>query len=118
MKKSNSNYIFKKDNYQKEMDRITEIIQDKYKPEKIILFGSLARGELREGSDIDMLIIKDSNKKKYARVLDVLNLIKDIDRRLPYAPIVLSRREFEQGLQEKGYFFRQILKDGQVLYEK
>ena len=43
------------------------IIEDlkKYEPEKIILFGSFARGEIDEYSDIDLVIIKNEKKTLY-----------------------------------------------------
>jgi len=44
--------------FEKEINYITRQIIEKYKPEKIILFGSAARGELNLNSDADFLIIK------------------------------------------------------------
>jgi predicted nucleotidyltransferase len=43
---------------QKEIDTIKEQIIKKYKPDKIILFGSAARGDFNLDSDVDLLIIK------------------------------------------------------------
>jgi len=42
----------------KEIESIKEQLLDKYKPDKIIIFGSYARGEFSEDSDLDFLIIK------------------------------------------------------------
>lgn len=44
--------------YEQEINRITQQIIEKYKPDKIILFGSTAKGELHPDSDADFLIIK------------------------------------------------------------
>jgi len=44
--------------FEREIEGITAQIIDKYKPEKIILFGSAARGEWDSDSDADFLIIK------------------------------------------------------------
>lgn len=49
---------------QKEIKRITKQIVKNYNPEKIILFGSFAYGKPKPSSDIDLLIIKKSRKKK------------------------------------------------------
>ncbi|MDI3531232.1 MAG: uncharacterized protein PWP60_1081, partial [Candidatus Atribacteria bacterium] len=43
-----------------ELSRIVKLLIEKYQPEKIILFGSLAEGRIHEWSDIDLLIIKDT----------------------------------------------------------
>ena len=45
-------------NLQKEIKKITEQIIRKYKPEKIILFGSTVNGDFTTDSDLDFLIIK------------------------------------------------------------
>lgn len=106
------------ESYQKEINSLTKVIRERYQPEKIILFGSAARGELRQGSDIDMLIIKDVKGRSYDRMVDVLRLVQNAPPRLPFTPIVLTRQEYARGLQENRYFFRQIDKDGRVLYER
>lgn len=103
--------------YQQEIDKLTKVIKNKYQPNKIILFGSVARGEFKENSDIDMLIIKNSKKKRYYRTLDVLNLTKNINRQLPFEPIIMTSQEFNKGLKENYYFIRQIMRDGKILYE-
>ena len=105
------------ESYQEEINSLTKVIQKKYQPEKIILFGSAARGELRQGSDIDMLIIKDVKGRSYDRMVDVLRLVQNVPPPLPFAPLVPTRQELEQGLREKRYFLRQVMKDGKVLYE-
>ena len=43
-----------------ELDRIVQSIRQNYKPEKIILFGSIAEDKLREGSDVDIMVVKDT----------------------------------------------------------
>jgi predicted nucleotidyltransferase len=44
---------------QSTLDEIIRRIVDVARPEKIILFGSAARGEMNRHSDVDLLIIKD-----------------------------------------------------------
>lgn len=46
-------------------------IRDGYEPEKIILFGSLARGDTHEWSDIDLLIVKDTDASYGERVKEL-----------------------------------------------
>lgn len=106
------------ESYQKEINTLARVIQEGYQPSKIILFGSAARGDLRQGSDIDMLIIKDARGRPYDRAVEVLRLVRGVPSRLPFTAIVLTRQEFEHGLQEKRYFFRQVMKEGKVIYEQ
>jgi len=50
-----------------ELERIVEVLKNKYKPEKIIAYGSIATGKIHEWSDIDIAIIKKTSKKKVAK---------------------------------------------------
>ncbi|MCX6799999.1 MAG: nucleotidyltransferase domain-containing protein [Candidatus Falkowbacteria bacterium] len=60
--------------YQTDLNKLKkQIIQD-YKPEKIILFGSLAWGKAHKDSDIDLFIIKKTTKRFGARI-DEVNLL-------------------------------------------
>ena len=49
------------------VERFCEIAKQKYscQIEKIVLFGSVARGEQNKDSDIDLLIVWRGNKKKH-----------------------------------------------------
>jgi len=87
-----------------------------YDPEKIILYGSAARGQLTEDSDIDILIIKRTNKDMFDRIGEVLDLLKDIP--LPIEPIVLTPEEFRKMIDEDRLYAEVILKEGKTLYEK
>ncbi|MCK4244861.1 MAG: nucleotidyltransferase domain-containing protein, partial [Candidatus Omnitrophica bacterium] len=54
-------------NLQKEIEKITEQIIKEYKPERIILFGSAVSGRLMPGSDIDLLVVKETKRNPWAR---------------------------------------------------
>ena len=45
---------------QKAIDQVVEQIVEKFKPQKIILFGSYARGNPHPESDVDMLVVMDT----------------------------------------------------------
>jgi predicted nucleotidyltransferase len=45
---------------QKAIDQVVEQIVEKFKPQKIILFGSYARGNPRPESDVDLLVVMDT----------------------------------------------------------
>ena len=104
--------------FEKEIKAITEQIVKKYKPEKIILYGSAARGDFDQDSDIDMLIIKKSHKSRPERATDVYRLIWDLDRTLPFEPLVFTPQELERQLKLGDPFFLTILKEGKILHGK
>ncbi len=102
-------------NSQKEIDAITRQIVKNYNPEKIILFGSFAYGNPKPSSDIDLLIIKKTNKKRVERIKDVL---MKVNSNYPLEPLVYSPEELEERLAIGDFFFEDILKKGKVLYAK
>ncbi|MEM3373712.1 MAG: nucleotidyltransferase domain-containing protein [Candidatus Woesearchaeota archaeon] len=68
-------------------------IKKKYNPEKIILFGSYAKGTENEKSDIDLLIIKETDKKFNKRTEEVLN---KIEYDIPIDVFVYTPEEFKK----------------------
>lgn len=111
-----SNEEIKKIN--KEAREIAEIVAKKYKPEKIILFGSVARGEARKYSDIDLCIIKNTSIPSYKRIWKVYELLRGYEYEYGVEPIVLTSKEFNEKKKCGNYFVRNILKDGKILYER
>jgi predicted nucleotidyltransferase len=47
-------------------------------PQKIILFGSQARGEVGHDSDYDLLVIENSNQPRYRRAVSYRRALKDL----------------------------------------
>lgn len=91
-------------------------IVERYKPEKVILFGSLARGEFGNGSDIDLLIIKNSDKKRPFRIKDVFTAIRSLDRSYSLDVLVYTPEELEKRVFLGDYFINRVLAEGKVLY--
>lgn len=87
-----------------------------YQPQRIILFGSLAYGHPHDDSDIDLLIIKKTDKTPLERRVDVRRLLADPKRRIPFSPLVLTPDELAQRLAAGDPFYHEITTRGKVLY--
>lgn len=88
----------------------------KYDPEKIILFGSAVNGKLNKNSDVDLLVIKDTDESFWPRQLRVTNLYKGW---IPTDIFVVTPNELNQAITENRFFVtEEILKKGKVVYEK
>lgn len=95
-----------------------------YKAQKIILFGSAAKGSAKENSDIDLLIVKNTKKKHSDRIGDCLDLLykkeyfgaDKID--IPIEPIVYTPQEIKKRLKIGDFFLKDILKHGKIIYER
>ncbi|MDP2939981.1 MAG: nucleotidyltransferase domain-containing protein [Candidatus Omnitrophota bacterium] len=100
----------------KELKRIADIIIKKYSPQKIILFGSLASGNVHEWSDIDLVVIKDTQTRFLDRTEELLLLSRP---RVGINIVVYTPYEAKKMIEENRYFFvDEILKKGMVLYER
>ena len=100
--------------FEKEIDSITAQIIEKYRPEKIILFGSGARGEFGLDSDADFFIIKQETPLYGAdRIRELSRLI---DRNIPVDFLVYRPKEFQKRLKMGDPFVKAILREGKVLY--
>jgi len=104
-----------KSQYKIELDSIVKQIISRYRPEKIVLFGSSASGKFKKDSDIDLLIIKESRKRRVDRIGEVLNLV---ERKLPLDPLVYTPSEIEERLNLGDFFLKEALSTGKILYEK
>ena len=99
-----------------DLDWLVGRIRDGYDPEKIILFGSLARGDAHEWSDMDLIVVKDTDVSYGERIKTLTPLIRD---RLVAADILVYSLEEYGSAREKGsVFLREAERDGEVLYER
>lgn len=96
---------------------IVEKIVREIQPEKIILFGSYARGDFNQDSDLDLFIIKDGKESSRTVRREIEALLWG--RRFPVDLIVRKPQEVEWNFRAKNPFYLyHIFKDGKALYEK
>ena len=98
---------------------VTDRIVHGYNPDKIVLFGSWARGTAHEGSDLDLLIIKsDGEQPRRKRAVEVLKLLWSRQADITVQPIVLTPGEWQRYLREGHSFYTEIQEEGVVVYER
>ena len=92
--------------------RYVRRIVEEFQPEKVILFGSYARGDQREGSDVDLLV-----------VMPARNVVSQAIRirlavRAPFAMdlIVRTPEQLQQRIADGNWFLREITETGVVLF--
>jgi len=98
----------------KEIGRITTQIIEKYKPNKIILFGSAVWGGTTDDSDLDFLIVKENSPylgRDRMRELYPL-IIKDC----PADFLIYKPNEIDEGLKQGDPFLKRVISEGRVLY--
>lgn len=87
-----------------------------YRPQKIVLFGSYAWGEPTENSDVDLLIVKNSKKRRSERAAEIRKKIFPPD--IPLDILVYTPKEIKKRLAMKDFFFEDIVTKGRNLYER
>ncbi|MHA1271289.1 MAG: nucleotidyltransferase domain-containing protein [Candidatus Helarchaeota archaeon] len=100
------------------LSKVVDTLKRNYKPLKIILFGSYAYGNPKENSDIDILIIKNTVKRRVDRIVLVKKLIYNPNRKIPISPIVYTPDELNERLRIGDDFIQEIIEKGIILYEK
>lgn len=94
---------------------IQKIVQE-LKPEKIILFGSYAYGTPNPHSDVDLLVIMETNASPKDRSWAVSRLL--LPRPFPVDILVKTPKEVEKALESGDFFLKEILTRGKVLYDR
>jgi uncharacterized protein len=93
---------------------ISELIS-KYKPRKVIIFGSRAQGNSSAASDHDVLIIKETSTRRMLRREEAM---RNIRQTVPLDILILTPDEVEFLEKQGSPFIREILDNGIVVYEQ
>lgn len=91
-------------------------IASKFNPDKIILFGSYASGTPNDNSDIDLIVIQDTDLPRHKRSFDIQKLL--IGSMIPMDILVYTSNEFEKEKNEKYSFLNSAIKTSKILYER
>jgi predicted nucleotidyltransferase len=90
-------------------------------PYKAVLFGSYAYGEPNDDSDIDLIVVLNTNElpKSFAERSENYSLVKKyfslLKEKVPMDLIVYTKREWEEFIKSDSSFTREILAKGKYL---
>ena len=98
------------------MDKVQKVVDclKRCDPEQIIIFGSCARGDADEQSDVDVVVIKQTQARFLDRLLEVAKLL---DNDLGKVDVfVYTREEFEEMRRRENPFIEKVVTEGRVVY--
>ena len=103
---------------EKTIQEATRRLVEKFHPDRVILFGSYARGTADEHSDVDFLVItraaEKGNRRRLMSEMDQalwgLSIARDI--------VIITPDEFEEDKEIPGTVARYVSKEGRLLYER
>ena len=97
------------------LDRVTRRIVDAARPERVILFGSSARGDGGEDSDVDLLVVLKHVGSRHAEIVKLYEALGDL--RVPADILVYSEQEIEEWGHLAGSTMYEALVESKVLYD-
>jgi predicted nucleotidyltransferase len=102
------------------LSQMAQVIVQEVEPERIILFGSHARGEARAGSDVDLLVIeREGFGEQRSRRREAALLWRALARfPVPKDIVVYSEEEVAAWKDSPGHLLAGALREGRVLYER
>lgn len=92
----------------KRLNKFVCRLKEKFVINAIYLYGSFAKGEIHEGSDIDLVIVGNFKGRIFERIDEVLKLTE-----LPIEPLVYTKEEFSR--LKNTPFLREIIKTAKLL---
>jgi len=98
------------------IEAMVERIVRRLSPEKIILFGSHARGGAGPDSDVDLLVVMAVEGSLRRQAIEIDRAL--VDRELPLDLIVVTPETFERDRDQIGTIVRPAAREGGVVYER
>ncbi len=92
--------------------RVVETVQ----PERVILFGSRARGDARPDSDFDLLVIKESDEPRYRRSVPLYVALADLP--VEVEVVVYTPEEVLEWSEVPQAFVTTAVREGTTIYER
>ncbi len=95
---------------------IVSKIANKFDPDKIILFGSYAAGTPGKHSDIDLLIIQETDQPIQYRGIEIRKYLRGTA--VPMDILVYTNSEYEEEKMDKYSFISSTLSNSKIVYER
>ncbi len=100
---------------EEKIKEIAKEIAEKFRPEKIILFGSYAWGTPTEDSDVDLFVVKETENTRITS-REIGGSV--VPRPFPMDLIVYTPEQVERRLKLGDFFIEDIITKGKILYAK
>lgn len=99
-----------------ELDRLLRVLtEDSPPPERVILFGSMARGVVGEWTDLDVVIVQSSSLPFFERIGWFYKLFRP---RAGMDVLIYTPEEFARLVRTRWFFQEEFLGKGRVIYDR
>ena len=103
------------------IDRLSNIIPnivDAFDPSEILIYGSYARGDNTEYSDIDIIIVAETSLRFQDRSIRAMNIIDQKDGDIAINPLVYTSDEFKEMLETKESFLVSAMSESVLIWKR
>lgn len=94
----------------RKIEELVKELREKFPIKEIYLYGSFAKGEINEGSDIDLVIVGNFKERFIERIGIILDCTD-----LPIEPLVYTEEEFEELMNKDNSFIKEVLRTGKKI---
>ncbi len=112
---SSTDHFARKRLLDQELFRCLDVLKTIGNPEKVILFGTMAKGGVHEWSDIDLIVVEETSLPFYKRIHKVRSLLRP---QVAMDVIVYTPDEFENMRRERAFIKDEVVDNGKVLFER
>ena len=96
------------------LSKVIRQIVEQFYPQRIVLFGSYAYGEPHEGSDLDLLVVMETEENPLHAAA---RIAASIEHPFPLDILVIRPSDLEVSLEQGNVFETEVIKKGITLYE-
>lgn len=97
-----------------DIQQVVQQIVERFRPQKVFLFGSYAYGEPTPDSDVDLLVAMETPLRNVEQAVEIR---KAVDFPFPADLLVRTPQQIAERLALGDVFLREVLTKGLMLYE-
>lgn len=97
------------------LKRLTVLLIEAARPQRIIMFGSNARGDAGEDSAFDVLVVENGVSDRAAEMVRLNQLLRSFE--IPVALLMVSAEKFNYWRETPGNVYFEAATEGEILYE-
>lgn len=98
----------------RQIDHAVQALVAAARPRRIVLFGSHARGDARDDSDLDLLVIEDEVHDRAGEMVRLRRVLRPL--RIPVDILVASTDEVARGGGQPGHVLYWAMQEGREVY--
>ena len=100
---------------EQELHRFVSIVVERMYPDRIILFGSCASGQVKEWSDLDLVVVAQSDLPFYERLRRV---VRWVEPRVGIDFFIYTSQEWDTLRETRPFIRDEIERKGRIIYER